>query len=222
MRPLRARALALRHRLDRVIHAVDGRLARPPAGAGGRGLPLGCDWLWRPEMWCGPLSPPGVVAPESGTAFGAGMRLFHDCIRPELVLRQIARSGPGDRPPHALRLEVFRFEGSFLSLAIDLPAAAMTGLRRRHLIRLDAAIETERPLGIFARLNIRHGPNTAQLVRAIPPDTPEIELEFDLAVIGLDEDRVGKMWLDLIFEAPQMNCITLHDLLLSRRPRAEP
>jgi hypothetical protein len=29
------------------------------------------------------------------------------------------------------------------------------------------------------------------------------------------------MWIDLIFEGPEMNQITLRDVTLSRRPRAE-
>ncbi|HDR27974.1 DUF6478 family protein [Rhodovulum sp.] len=218
LRPLRARAAALRLRLDRVIHAADRRLARPPAGTGGARRPLGCDWDWRPAMFCGPLDPPGVAAPVSGTAFTAEARVFHDCPHAELGLRRIT----GPAAPHGLCIEVFRFAGSFLSLAIDLPQAAADGLGRRHLIRLDSVIETERPLPIFARLNICHGPDFAQLVRAIPPDGPATVVEFDLALTGIDARGVGRMWLDLIFEAPQMNRITLGDMVLSRRPRAEP
>jgi hypothetical protein len=32
---------------------------------------------------------------------------------------------------------------------------------------------------------------------------------------------VDSIWLDLIFEGPQMNQITLLDLTISRKPRAE-
>jgi hypothetical protein len=46
-------------------------------------------------------------------------------------------------------------------------------------------------------------------------------VEFDLAYTKLNEKRVDSMWLDLIFEGPQMNQVTLRDLTLSRRPRAD-
>ncbi len=79
----------------------------------------------------------------------------------------------------------------------------------------------EKPLEIFARLNIKNGPNTEQIVRELPLGAEEVMVEFDLAYSKLNEKRVEKMWLDLIFEGPQMNQVTLRDLTFSRRPRAE-
>jgi hypothetical protein len=37
----------------------------------------------------------------------------------------------------------------------------------------------------------------------------------------MNEKRVERIWLDLIFEGPEMNQVTLRDLTFSRRPRAE-
>ncbi len=42
-----------------------------------------------------------------------------------------------------------------------------------------------------------------------------------MAASALDERRIDRAWLDLIFEGPDMNQITLSDVTLSRRPRAE-
>ena len=118
-------------------------------------------------------------------------------------------------------MDVFQFDGSFLSLALDLPQAAIDGLTRRHIIRLEIRVETEKPLEIFGRINVRHGPNIEQLVREFDGSAGELSLEFDLAATRLNETRVERAWLDLIFEGPEMNAITLRDLTLSRRPRAE-
>ena len=79
----------------------------------------------------------------------------------------------------------------------------------------------ERPVELFARLNIRHGPNTEQIVREMPLDSDTTKAEFDLAYIDLKEKRIEKVWVDLIFENPEMNQITLRDLTFSRRPRAQ-
>ena len=151
--------------------------------------------------------------------------MFHDCRVSELTLRQIRNPREADLAPFGLRLDVFRFDGSFLSLAIDLPESACEGLRRRHLIRLDIGLELEKRLEIFARLNIRHGPNTETILRELPlhegPPWDHVWVEFDLAYSKLNEKRVEKMWLDLIFEGPEMNQITIRDLTLSRYPRAE-
>ena len=46
-------------------------------------------------------------------------------------------------------------------------------------------------------------------------------VEFDLAYTKMNEKRVEKMWIDLIFEGPEMNQITFRDVTVSRRPRAD-
>ncbi|MDZ4134740.1 MAG: DUF6478 family protein, partial [Paracoccaceae bacterium] len=37
----------------------------------------------------------------------------------------------------------------------------------------------------------------------------------------MNEKRVDRIWVDLIFEGPEMNQIILRDVTVSRRPRAE-
>jgi hypothetical protein len=85
---------------------------------------------------------------------------------------------------------------------------------------MDTIVELEKPLEIFARLNIKHGPNTEQIVRELPLNAEEIMVEFDLAYSNLNEKRVERAWIDLIFENPQMSQLVLRDVTFSRRPRA--
>jgi hypothetical protein len=118
-------------------------------------------------------------------------------------------------------MDVFAFDGSFLSLVLDFPQEAIDGLTRRHLIRMDTIVELEKPLEIFARLNIKHGPNTQQIVRELPLNEEESMVEFDLAYSTLNEKRVERAWIDLIFENPQMSQVVLRDVTFSRRPRAD-
>ena len=59
-------------------------------------------------------------------------------------------------------------------------------------------------------------------MRELPADGQgEMIAEFDLAYTNINEKRVERAWVDLIFESPEMNLIVLRDLTLSRRPRAE-
>ena len=220
LRVQRNRARQLRTHLDRLIHVADGRLALPQIGTSYFPRPHGTDWAWRPALWRGPLPVPGIssVAPKS--MLGDEVTLFHDCEFSELTLRQLRNTREADLAAFGLRLDVFRFDGSFLSLVIDLPAAAAEGLTREHILRVDTIIETEKPLEIFARLNIKYGPNTEQIVRELPLNESEVKVEFDLAYSRLNEKRVEKLWLDLIFEAPEMNQVILRDLTFSRRRRA--
>ena len=138
----------------------------------------------------------------------------------EITARQVRNQREEDLAPFGLRLDVFRFDGSFLSLVIDLPEQAAAGLRRTDIIRLGAIVDAEKPLEIFARLNVKHGPNTEQMVLELPIDQDEVTVEFDLAYTELNERRIERLWLDLIFEGPEMNQVTLRDLTLCRYPRA--
>lgn len=160
-----------------------------------------------------------MVAPD--TRFGTEMAVFHDCPLNEITVRQLPSSTPGDGARYGIAVDVLGFEGAFLSFAIDLPPEAAAGLRKRHLVRADLTAEAERPLGFFARLNVVNGPNNEQFVQEVELTQGAYVLEFDLFSSNVNEGRVERMWLDLIFDAPQMNRIVFHDLTLSRRPRAE-
>ena len=221
LRIQRQRARQLRRHLDDLIHVAESRLALPMIGATAFRRPHGSDWGWRPELWRGPLPMPGLASVESKSMLGDEVTLFHDCDRSELTLRQLRNRREQDLAPFGLRMDVFRFDGSFLSLVVDLPPEAIAGLKRRHLIRMNTIVEMEKPLEIFARLNIRHGPNTEQIVRELPLHEEDIMVEFDLAYSSMNEKRVEKAWVDLIFEGPEMNQVILRDLTFSRRPRAE-
>ncbi|GAB4386990.1 MAG: DUF6478 family protein [Albidovulum sp.] len=221
LRRLRGTARRLRHDLDRLLHVAEARLTLPAIGSDSIPRPVLSDWAWRPEIWRGPLHPPGLAAVETRTPFGSGATIFHDCARSELTFRQVRNMRAEDLAPFGLRMDVFGFSGSFLSLVIDLPPEAVQGLTRRHIIRAEATVELERPLEIFARLNVRHGPNTEQLVQELPPGETPAAAEFDLAYTKLNEKRVERAWIDLIFERPEMNQILLRDLTFTRRPRAD-
>jgi len=221
LRQLRGRAREIRRRLDRVIYVAEDRLTLPAVGSNAIQKPLYTDWAYRPELWRGPLRPIGMASVENKTEYGGEVKVFHDCRVTELTLRQVRNRKESDLAPYGLRMDVFRFDGSFLSLVVELPDAGVRGLERRHLVRLNTVVEMEKPLEIYARLNVRHGPNVEQIVRQLPLEEAEIVVDFDLAYTNLNELRVERMWLDLIFEGAEMNQIVLRDVTLTRRPRAE-
>ncbi len=220
LRRQRAQARLLKSHLDRLIHKADERLALPMIGSNNFSKPHNADWAWRPELWRGPLPTPGHSSVQTKSMLGDEVTLFHDCARSELTLRQLRNLREEDLAPYGLRMDVFRFDGSFLSLVIDLPNGAVEGLKKNHLLKMNIIVEREEPLEIFARLNIQAGPNTEQLVRELPLSDEDVSVEFDLAYSNLNEKRAEKAWIDIIFEGPEMNQVTLRDLTFSRRPRA--
>jgi hypothetical protein len=220
LRQVRTSARLLRTHLDRLIHRADERLALPVIGSNSFPRPHNADWAWRPELWRGPLHKPGMSTVQTKSMLGSEATLFHDCSLSELTLRQLRNQREEDLAPYGIRMDVFKFDGSFLSLVIDLPSGATNGLKRNHLLQMNCIVEMEKPLEIFARLNIQHGPNTEQIVRELPLHEDGIMVEFDLAYSNLNEKRVEKAWIDLIFEGPEMNQVILRDLTFTRRPRA--
>jgi hypothetical protein len=218
LRQFRQRARLLRSHLDAVIDVADDRLSAPFTNL--PDMPHTTEWTWRPDLWRIPLSDAGRCGVEQNTRFDDQISLFHDCPLSEIIIRQTRNKENTTSAPCALGIEVFGFEGTFLSLVTDLPEAGVAGLNRGHLVRLDMLVDIDRPIEIYARLNVRHGPNTEQVVRQVPLDQQEIAVEFDLAYSELNEKRVENAWVDLIINDPSMNTVVLRDLIVSRRPRA--
>ena len=196
------------------------KLALPRPGSTTFPRAAGTDWSWRPKPW-------RMACPELGLSpalpkdnITNELLIFHDCKSREITLRQTRNTRDIDLSPFGVTLEVFHFDGSYLSLVIEVPPESCEGLRKNHLIRLATVITRERPTKIYARLNVKHGPNTEQILLTLPDDE-EAFLEFDLAYSQLIEARAERMWLDLLIEDPNMNKITFRDLNLSRYPRAE-
>ena len=221
LRALRAEARGMRRQLDRVLQAADARLSVPILTTGLPQMPLGTDWSWRPDLWRGALPEPGAVASGDRTALGDGVALYHDCPLGEVVVRQVRNDKPEDRAPYGLAIDVFGFKGSFLSLALNLPDAAVQGLKARHLVRAEMVIDSDGPVKAYARLNIKHGPNLAQPVSSLPEQGRDKVAEFDLAYADLNDRRIERAWVDLILNDASMTRIVIRDVVVSRRPRAE-
>ena len=200
---------------------ADRRLNAPRMGVGAFPTPTGTDWAWRPKPWAAQVPSGGVSPALAKTEFTDELVLFHDCKQSEISLRQVRNQREVDLSPFGIDLEVFHLGGTYLSLVVEIPHAACEGLRKNHLIRLTATIEKERPTPIYARLNVKNGPNTEQILMTLPDEKADTMAEFDLAYSGLNERRAERMWLDLMIETPAMNKISFRDLTLCRYPRAE-
>ena len=221
LRGQRQRAKQLRQSLERVLHVSESRLAMPRIGSNVFSKPPGTKWSWRPALWRGPIFPKGAVGVANGAQISDDIKVFHDCSVSELTFRQIRNTHEEDLAAYGLTMDVLGFDGSFLSVVIDLPTDAQDGLRKRDIIQVHGLISTERPAVVFARLNVKCGPNTEQLVQELPLQDREVTVDFDLAYADVNENRVDGIWLDLIFEDPAMNQLRIRDLTFCRYPRAE-
>ena len=221
LRDMRLMARQLRQSVNNVAFNADMRLTLPVLGSNAMTLPLTTDWSYRPSGWAGPVFPQGHAPVRNKTLIGDDLTVYHDCKTPNLSLRQIRNTDPQDLAPFRLAMDVFSFDGSFLSLVLQAPQSIVIGLKKRHVIRLTIKVQSELPLDMSARLNFKHGPNTEQVAQEIDFSTVETAVEFDLAYTRFNETRVEQVWLDLFFESPSMNRVEIRDITLSRHPRAE-
>lgn len=224
-RALREEAIDLRRKLDLFLMRTDQRrdLARESLDA--LHLPVGTDWRWRPIFMTSPIRPTGIASPENGERLGDEAAVWHDCAERALILEQIQNLRATDLSPFGMRLEVFGFSGSYLAVSIDLPVVALDGLTRGHILRLETGLGIERDMRVYARLNVANGPNTDQVLHQLaglaPGQQSRQVTEFDLAYTEINEKRLEKIWIDLIFEAPFMNALEIRELFVSRHLRAD-
>jgi uncharacterized protein DUF6478 len=220
LRDLRISARALGQRIGTVNHIAEARLIRPVIGSNAMDLPPSTDWSYRPDLWAGPVAPSGFAPAKNDTHIGKEVTLYHDCKRQMLSIRQVRNTDHTDLAPFGLQMDVFTFEGSFLSLVVKAPDDVVKGLTKKHILRLSLRAESERPLEMSARLNLKHGPNTEQVSKEIKLVTDESVVEFDLAYVPFTETRAEHIWFDLFFDSPSMNKTNLRDLTLSRHVRS--
>jgi hypothetical protein len=141
-----------------------------------------------------------------------------DCA---VIFKQLRNDISQGFAPDGVALDLFQFGGSFLSLAIDLPDSLCRSFTKNELIGLSGEIFAERATGFTVRLNIKHGPITEQLIQAHDLNWSNIGVEFDLEHLKINVNRVEKIWVDLVFETPNLNRISLTDIAFSKRPRGE-
>ena len=222
---LRDEARGLHQVLTRLLQVADARAMGARDSLSRIDLPPGTDWRWRPQVLRARHPEPALVAPTDGKWLSDEIALFHDCPERALILRQLRNRRATDLSEYGLALEVMGFSGSFLSFSLTLPPDALAGLGGHHIIRMDATLQAERPITVYARLNVQQGPNTETLLRKMGEPIAgrhcDRTVEFDLGYSDLSARSIDKVWLDVIFEAPFMNAVVLRDVILSRQPRAQ-
>jgi len=222
---LRDEADALHRDLSQVIRLADARSLGPRDSLARMDLPAGTDRRWRPQVMTVPIASAALVGPDNGRWLSDEVALFHDCPERALILRQSRNRRATDLTDYGLALEMMGFSGSFLSFSLTLPPEMLEELGTHHIVRLASTLQAERPIVVYARLNIQQGPNTETILRQmgdpIAGRNCDRVVEFDLGYAELSQRTVDKAWLDLIFEAPYMNAVVLRDVILSRHSRAQ-
>ena len=85
---------------------------------------------------------------------GTSIAVHHNDTDPELIVRQFKNMGVEDLAAFGLFVETYEFKGSFLSLAIDFPSEAATGLTINHIFEVEGKPSLDHPMPVFVWLNV--------------------------------------------------------------------
>ena len=118
------------------------------------------------------------------------MKLFHYAQYAQITSRQIKQTAYQDAPAFGLSLDVYEFNGGYISLEIRLPHCVTDTLSHRHLIRMHWLLTLRNPLRAFARVNIENGLNTANIIVPLPINTETEWAQFDLSTVKFAERRL--------------------------------
>ncbi|MEM8841650.1 MAG: DUF6478 family protein [Pseudomonadota bacterium] len=168
-------------------------------------------WQVRPQVFCQALTDPALSTPETGSDICDGLALFHDAADPLMRWSQIWRA-PGEA---GLRLTIYRFEGSFVSLAARIPDSLASKLRPGHQISVSFTARASRPLALDLRLNLEiAGRSETLAAHRILTDCAH-SASFDLRHFEITGDTQVKAWCDLILRNPGMAEVDFHDLSIT-------
>lgn len=221
LKDLRQKARAVAQRVNTITHIAEMRLTKPAIGSNAMKLPPSTDVARRAEVWSGPISPVGRAPALNNAKIGAELVMFHDCKNAAVSARQVRNHRPEHLAAFGLQIDVFDFDGSFLSLVLRASDDLVKNLTKSHILRLTLRAESERDLEMSARLNLKNGPNTEQVDKPFSINGETIVLEFDMAYVPFKEGKAEHIWFDFFFQNPMMNQVVFRDLILSRHKRAE-
>jgi len=191
LRRRRTRARQLRTQLNRLLHAVEGRLALTQIDANAFPKPYGSDWSWRPELWRGSLPIAGLSSVETKSMFGTEVALFHDCpCRNSPSANAATPTKTTPRPTGSPWTSSSSTARSFLWRSISPPRGGWA-----HPQPPDPGHRGHRD----GKTDEDHGTTQCQTWA---------------------QQRVEKAWFDLIFEATGMNRVPIRDPTIPRLPRA--
>ena len=221
IRRARTDARSLRRDANELFRRTDDALRAPAPGAALPGLAARTEWAARNAALAGALFPAGYCPLEQATTLTPDFSVYHDGRHADLALRQVRTVSADGLSPFEIVCDCLAFDGTYLSFALALPEDAVAAISPHDLLRVHLTIEAERPVTAYGRLNIRHGPNTEEIVRDIDLRRPDSTLEYDLFYADMEADQISAVWVDLIFERPAMNRFALKEAVLSRRRRAD-
>ena len=139
-----------------------------------------------------------------------GTSVYHDCPLDEVLISQVRNLGSRFASPFGVRLEVFGFQGSFLSISIPVDFEAELQQEDHLMLRIELTSEVD--CGSYVRLNLEKGSQKEEQTLTAEKRDKYMYAEFDLATFQTNLDGTQRVWFDLSFDNYKHNAITIRDL----------
>ncbi|MEM9059190.1 MAG: DUF6478 family protein [Pseudomonadota bacterium] len=146
---------------------------------------------------------------ESGEEIALGSKLFHDCVR----------NGPGiGQTKNGLRIDCGAFDGSYVSLAVDLPAEQAAKIRVGMNLIVAFRAASSKALPVFLRAHFLNQEGREVLHDLIVIDSGARSVRFNLDGLRIPIDQPTSAWVDVILSDPAGTDVALEDIALEVRP----
>ena len=142
--------------------------------------------------------------PDSGSLICDGLTLYHDADAGRYSWQQT--------PDNKLKLTIYQFQGSYISLAIGIDEHAVRAMRHGGFLSVTQNVLSTRPLASFLRLNVQIDGRHEKMHQTFIVDRGDRTTCFDLDGLPGEFGPIDDAWLDLIFADPQMVEIVLTSL----------
>ncbi|MEM6621154.1 MAG: DUF6478 family protein [Pseudomonadota bacterium] len=152
--------------------------------------------------------------PSSGVELLPGLSCYHDAPHAEFATSVLA--------PGSVRLTLYQFAGSYMSLAVMVPSAVRRAFRPGCLLQIGLEIEATRPLTTFLRLNVQNAQAVEVLHETIVVGRERRNVSFDLGSLRGTDSDVKSTWLDIILSDPEFCEIDLSGVLFEVKDRGAP
>lgn len=167
-------------------------------------------WSWRP-LPAGPIPDTGPGPLLSGAAPCPGIEIFHDADEADGSLRV---------GPDGLELSISAFDGSYLSIAIELPSPSLALLTDARLFEAALTVRQAPARAAWLRLNLGDGPRTLRSVSALGADRERegCHATIDLAAFA-HSGSPRRAWVEIIFDCAGKAAIAIPEAVFWLAPR---
>ncbi|MGD1923520.1 MAG: DUF6478 family protein [Paracoccaceae bacterium] len=149
-----------------------------------------------------------ISACDSGAELSSGLKLFHDA--------DWHRPGVG-KTANSVRIDSAAFDGSYVSLAIDLPADQAARIRVGTELVVTFSAHSDRALPVFLRAHFRNDEGSEVLHDLIVIEAGARSVRFNLDGLRIPIDKPTTAWVDLILSDPTGTEVSIDGIRLDVR-----